>query len=163
MTSWRGWGVTRTPSAKARSGCSQTSTISSSYPSFRCRRQIASRLGNGFDGVGSLACHIQAHDNGGDRRCGVRVRFSSFARLHIPFAPLVRGLGGSAARVRFDRDRFGGHGASAAHSAQLVFAVTRGRMTSFVISSVKCQFRSLLVEVQLQGCYPRGDIGLGKL
>ena len=36
-------------------------------------------------------------------------------------------------------------------------------MTNFVASSVKRQLRSLLVEIQLQGCYPRGDIRLGDL
>src|SRR6185312_16384062 len=37
-------GVSRMPAAAARCGCSQTSTISSSYRSFRCLRQMDSRL-----------------------------------------------------------------------------------------------------------------------
>src|ERR1700722_18089491 len=97
---------------------------------------------------------------------GAAAATGALARLRLTSWSLLTvgpGFDRSAAKARSARYRWGCHGVAAAQLAQLVFMLAQRHMTNFVVASVERQLGSLLVEVQLQGCYPRGDVPLGEL
>src|SRR5438876_901293 len=138
------------PSARARSGNSSTSMISSLKPSRRCSLQIASRLAIALTELGAASAMYRRITTTVMTAGRERVFFAFLRRIACPLLVPLWGIsgaaGGTTGRVR------------ATDSAQLLLPVARGDNARLILAGVRRQLGPLPREILLQG--PDADLGV---
>src|SRR3990170_2273333 len=162
-------GVTRMPSAKARSGCSSTSIISSLNLSSRYSLQIAARLATARTEFGALFAMYRR----------ITTTFATAGPDLAPFFFFLRGtagflpglLSGFSRTVSGATLREGGCcpgcrascRVRAADPAHLLLPVARGHTARFIVTGVRGQYNPLPLEILLQGLDPGLGVRFGNL